>query len=248
MFKSITKISLLIYLPLFFSCSSNPKTTDEEAKKEAEKSIIFPVEIEKNIGKYPLISNEYNFNEKFFADSSKNNKINVLSLEEVKSFADKLKKDEINEPNLYMLNDYFKIEKAKINHKYQAYVEKLDIGMTKESICYALNRIEFGDSVAILVWKDEYSSYEACPFFAGTDFFATLITDGKVVETIQLAMSENAGDAPMSSTTIKTSKINSKGLVSSQYDCMVDEDGLEVEHITEKYNYQISKKGFKKVK
>ena len=212
------------------------------------KSIAFPDELEKNLEKYPLIYKEYNFNEKFFADSAKNNKVNVLSLEEVKLFADKLKKDEINEPNLYMLNDYFKIEKAKINHKYQAYVDKLDIGMTKESICYALNRIEFGDSVAVLVWKDEYSSYEACPFFAGTDFFATIITEGKVVETIQLAMTENAGDAPMGSTTIKTSKINSRGLVSSVYDCLVDEDGVEVEHITEKYNYQISKKGFTKVK
>ncbi len=248
MFNSSTKISLLISLTLFFSCSSKPEKTYEELKREGKKSIIFPEEVEKSLKKYPLISKEYIFNEKFFADSSKNNTLNALSINDVKLFANKLKKDEINESNKYTLNDYFKIEEAKINHKYQAYLDKLDIGMTKESICYALNRIEFGDSLAILVWKDEYSSYDACPFFAGTDFFATIITDGKVVETIQLAMKENTADAPMGSTTIKTSKINSKGLVSSLYDCLVDEDGAEVEHITDKYNYQISKKGFTKVK
>lgn len=239
--------NILIVYPFFFlfACNSASKNENSENSK-----FTYPKEITSIIENFELHSNDFLLNEKFMGDSIKNNTKNLLSLENVRFLASTIHSDSISEINQYYLKDYFTIEQAKKKKKYEEYLSKLDIGMMKDANCYALNRLEFGDSLAILIWKIEFSSYEACPYYEGTHFLASLIADNKLLQTIQLATEESSADAPITSKTLQTGKISEKGIFNFAYESTVSEMGEikeeVIEHVSKKKEFFISKKGFVK--
>jgi hypothetical protein len=237
--------SLLFISILTFSCNSQQagKTSEES---ETPKKVTYPAEINSKIGFFPLAGDELNVDKIFFADSSRNHKKHKLNPELVKFLSSKLSTDELSEPNAYYLKEYYVIEKAKKNKSYDKYVEKLDIGMTRDANCYALSRIEFGDSIAALLWRIDFSSYEACPYFKGSHFLLSTIYKGKVVQTIQLAANESAADAPVSSTIMQEARVFNTGKMTFKYESSVEEEGEQIEHVSKKKELVLSTEGFVK--
>jgi hypothetical protein len=237
--------SLSILLILISSCSSNKQSTDDLNQEIGLTSILYPNEIRDSLAVFTKIKFDFIINEDFFTDSLKNNNKTILRVDIVKLLSQNLSSDEASQTNSYYFNDYFLIEEAKKNKKYDAYVQNLDIGMMKEANCYALSRLEFGDSLALLVWKIEFNSYEACPYYTGTHVLGSLIYDGKIVKTMQLANKETAADAPMSSTSTQFVKITKSGEITFDFETIVEEEDKMIEHTKEKKQFQITKNGFK---
>jgi hypothetical protein len=244
----VKKFIYLYIVPfyLLISCSPNKEISDDlENKIEEKKEIQYPNEILDSLNLFPKKNLEFNLFESFFTDSLKNHTNHKLSSNFVKLLSGKLFSDDATERNSYYLNDYYLIQQAKKDKKYEEYVQKLDIGMMQDANCYALSRIEFGDSLAILIWKIDFSSYEACPYYIGTHILGTLIADGKCLETLQLANMESAADAPMSSNSTQFVKISKTGKIQCNYETIVDEEETTIEHSKEKKEFQITKSGFK---
>ncbi|MES2588021.1 MAG: hypothetical protein V4622_03505 [Bacteroidota bacterium] len=232
---------LLVATYVINSCTSK---TEKKVPLEVKKEVSYPREIKKRLKNFVLLEQDFVLDTLFMQDSIKNHLKYKLSINEVKFLSSKLKDDDVTEPNSYYLNDYIKIERAKKTGKYAAFVERLDIGMMKDASCYALGRVEFGDSLAVLIWKIDFSSYEACPFYSGTHFLATLISNGELIECMQIACSESAGDAPMSSETVQEAKFSKKGRLNYRYESSVYEDENQIEHAEDKFVFDLKSKGF----
>ena len=74
---------------------------------------------------------------------------------------------------------------------------QLDIGQTKESSAWVYDTLSYATG-KLIVWGITYSSYEACPSFAGKKIFITTISnEDKPQNTIQLMEVSGAADAPV---------------------------------------------------
>ena len=238
--------NLLLLLSLVASACGPGAEQEATENAEQSKKVEYPAEIASQLKSFPLLENELKLDKAFFSDSSRNHKEYKLDPALVKILAAKLSDDELTKPNAYYLKEYYSIEHAKKNKKYDEFVEKLDIGQTKDAACYALARMEFGDTLATLVWRLDFSSYEACPFFQGSHYLMSTIYKGKVVQTIQVAADESAADAPVSSTILQEAKISGQGKLAYHYESSVDEDGQQIEHSSEKKEFQLGAEGFAK--
>lgn len=230
----------LLFFLIFLSCTTSENKVPEEIKKAIE----YPEEIQKFINLFPDLNQELNLDKAFMQDSSLNHTKHKLSLKEVQLLAKNLSKDEFTEINEYYLKDYSKIEQSKLNKKYKEYTDSLDIGMMQDANCFALGKIELGDSLAILIWKLDFASYEACPYYSGTHFMASIVYTKQVVQTIQVACDESAADAPFSSSTLQEAKFFKKGKISTKSESVSLEEEKEIEHLNKKIDYYLSAKGF----
>ncbi|MFN5417627.1 MAG: hypothetical protein ACK5B9_11265 [Flavobacteriia bacterium] len=239
----IQKIILLVIVSsLFISCNSSKSQEDSNKIGKVE----YPSEINTFLELFSDLDSDFKIDAKFIEDSTRNISKNKLTLEQVKLLSQKLSKDEMTEINDYYLKDYFTIEKAKENKTYDKYVEKLDLGMMKDANCFALGKIELGDSVSLLIWKMEFTSYEACPVYYGTNFLATVISGKTVIQTLQIACQENAADAPMASEITQDFSISKKGIVKIKSETNVFEEDVRTEHTNSDNTFVVSKKGFVK--
>ncbi len=240
------KFNLLLFIPLILlSCSSGGVEKTEMTLVE-NRQVEYPSGIDDKLKLFPLEEEELKIDSGFFRDSTRNHRKQELDADFVKLLAVNLSKDDMTEPNAYYLKEFYTIEKAKKDKKYDDFLEKLDIGMTKDAHCYALKRMEFGDSIATLLWRLDFTSYEACPFFHGSHYMLSTIYQGKVVQTIQLAASESAADAPVSSTIVQEALISPKGKASYNYESTVEEEGLEIERSASKKEFVLGVAGFVK--
>lgn len=230
----------LLFFLVFLSC-----TTSENKIPLVEKRIVeYPEEIKKFIKLFPDLNKELALDRVFMKDSSLNHTKYKLSLNQVRLLAENLSKDELTEINEYYLKDYFKIEQSKLDGKYKAYTDSLDIGMMQDANCFALGKIVLGDSISILMWKIDFASYEACPYYSGTHFMASVVYAKQVVQTIQVACDESAADAPFTSSTLQEVKFSKTGRISTKSESISSEEEKEIEHLNKKIDYVLSSKGF----
>lgn len=241
MFKKLQGIGFIFSI-ILISCNTEHK--DEETKDKI--LIEYPKEIKSFISIFEEQKPDFKIDKLFLEDTLKNNKKHLLSLEQVKSLAKNLSKDEHTEVNAYYVKDYYKIQQKKMDSDYDEFVKTLDIGMMKDVNCYAAGKINFGDTVSVLFWKIVFSSYEACPFYQGTNVLATVISDKQVVQTIQVSCNETAADAPFSATTLQKMKLDDKGNLVTSSESVTMEEDTETEHITDTIEYKLTKKGFVK--
>jgi hypothetical protein len=213
---------------------------------EKPKKVEYPSGIKARLGSFPLVEGELKLDKAFFSDSTRNHKQYKLDPNLVKMLAASLADEELTKPNAYYLKEFYSIESAKKNKKYDEFLEKLDIGQTKDANCYALSRIEFGDSIAALLWRLDFSSYEACPYFQGSHYLLSTVYNGKVVQTIQVGADESAADAPVSSTILQEAKISAQGKLTYKYESSVDEEDRQIEHSSEKKEFLLTPEGFVK--
>lgn len=234
------KMLPLLFILTFLSCTSSENETPLVEKKIVE----YPEEIKKFIHLFPDLKQELSLDRVFMKDSTLNHTKHKLSLKEVRLLAQNFSKDELTEINEYYLKDYFKIEQSKLDNKYKAYTDSLDIGMMQDANCFALGKIDLGDSLSILIWKINFASYEACPYYSGTHFMASVIYAKQVIQTIQVACDESAADAPFSSSTFQEAKFFTIGKISTKSESVSLEEEKEIERLNKKIDYFLSPKGF----
>jgi hypothetical protein len=124
----------------------------------------------------------------------------------------------------HFLNDFYEIDSVKALGKYQEWCEKLDIGMTQDVKAYALKQLELNATTRILVWALVYHSYPACPHFAGTTVFYTVVYNGAPGQSFLLGEVMGGGDPPSSMESTITGLIGKEGHVELNKYELMDED------------------------
>jgi hypothetical protein len=229
---------------LIVACGEVEKKAPKKEKEQ--KTVSYSMMAEQHLSNFPLLKFPCIVDGKFLNDSSKNHTSYPMSIGLVTELSANFGGDDDSQRESYYVNDFIKIATAKQEGKYQDFVDKLDIGMTKDANCYALGRLEFGDSVGILIWKVVFSSYEACPFFSGTHVLGSVYHEGKLVKTYQLAMDESGADAPMSFNAKKKIRIDKNGILKMYTSTETLEEEKVIESEKTQKTYVLSVKGMKK--
>jgi hypothetical protein len=204
-------IGILFLTVILFSCSESPKPVTKN--KEEKAKVSYSMTVDQHLSSFPLLKFPCVIDGNFLKDSSKNHTSFPISIGLVSELASNFGGDDDSQRESYYVNDFIKIQTAKQEGKYDDFVQKLDIGMTKDANCYALGRLEFGDSLGLLIWKVVFTSYEACPYFSGTHVLGSIYQNGKLIKTYQLAMNESGADAPMSFNAKKKVRIDKNGIL-----------------------------------
>lgn len=234
------KYFVLIIIAGLLACTP---IKEKRAEKLAKKA-IYPSEILKISDEFKTVQGTLKFDNELLADTSENLSLYKLNVEQVNFLSSELAKDKLSEINSYYIKDFNTIEASKKAKKYHDYVLKLDIGMMKDINCYTLNKVELNDSTAVLFWKINYKSFEACPYYFGTHIMASVVSAGKLIQTIQVAAKESSIDPPMSNEVYQVANYLGKGVLKTKYTSITKESDSEMERIEERFNYQISSAGF----
>lgn len=184
----------------------------------------------------------------FNADSSMNFETGNLSIEEVKFLSAHMAYDEASSREKHYLNDFYMIAQAKQDGTFEALQEKLDIGMTANAACHSLGRIEFGDTMALVLWDIIYESYAACPSYSGHHVLGTLVKDGQAIYCMNIAYREWGADAPMSFEMYQLASIADNAMITirNHSQAMEEDSMVEQSHVFMKY--KINGKGFSLLK
>lgn len=113
----------------------------------------------------------------------------------------------------YDINTFCEIDSIKRAGLYNEYLEKLDIGMTKIAISFKIGVIKFRDGTRLFLWGVHNSSFEACPFFAGTTIVGTYLNPEKKNTHFVIGEVSGGGDPPAIGDDEVTSKINADGKI-----------------------------------
>jgi len=219
--KKYIKYYFLFVIMAIYSCKSDKNVSEKDAILVTESGI------EKVFNE--LKTSEYIVDSTFF-NSLNLEKYKSLKTKEVKLLSEKYLNFEGN-LNDFVINDFFFIDSLKDNNAYDGYAENIDIGMVKISQAFALHKFILLDKL-ILTWGIYYSTYEACPYGAGTYIFLSVFKDGKLQKTYNIGEDSGGGDAPYWSETKMYSVLDNTGKISvktvSQTGGDTDEKGNEL--------------------
>lgn len=95
-----------------------------------------------------------------------------------------------------VIKDVLYFDSLKIHGEYDAYVDALDIGMMKDANAFALHKLELDDNGYWLIWYVDFTTYEACPYFAGKTIYATAMKNNVATSCTLIGESSGGGDAP----------------------------------------------------
>ncbi len=203
---------ILSLVVLIASCGNNKKTkniiVDNEHKTD---SVVFknpPLDLA--IQKMLPLFDETN-DLPFLADSSIINhlkKYDSISTNEVKLLSLKKIKHSLSDESNYQLKTFLFIDSIKRAGGYAAYIENLDIGMTKFANAYAIKRVNLDIYTMALIWGINTSTFEACPYANETYIYITIVHKGKVTSSFVLAEDLQAGDPPVSMSRTVNARIN----------------------------------------
>ena len=215
------KTTLLVSL-LFFgliSCGDTAQNHSSNATKESVKTgtddipeplividtlIEIPAEISERVNRtfdapYRLDKN---------AIESFENSDNGLSEEEVELLSQHiLVKPGFGDIDLRM-KEYFRFNHIIDSIGEEAYQNQVDIGMTRNFDAYLHDRVNLSENTYLLIWSFDYSTYEACPFYAGQYVLATMCTNGKISNTVFIGEDSGGGDPPYMGSVLATSNIS----------------------------------------
>ncbi|MBN2683591.1 MAG: hypothetical protein JXR58_13935 [Bacteroidales bacterium] len=160
-----------------------------------------------------------------------------LKTKDVKILAKNILEHEINQNAQWGLDCFYLVDSLKINKLYEKYLATIDIGMVKYGDAYFLGKLEINRNTMLLIWMTNFSSYEACPFFAGLQIFGTLVYNGNISNSTLLAEQMAAGDAPVGMHRLVYCSIESSGTgtyYNYQEETDEDENYELVEKVSEK--------------
>lgn len=132
------------------------------------------------------------------------------------------------------LIDFYMIDSIKAKGAYTEWCESLDIGMTKFANAYPLHKMQLNEKTWILTWVVETASYEACPYFSGTNVYATLIYEGKPAQSFIIGENMGAGDPPSAMSRNLTSEITTDGKIALH--AFEESDDMDAEFSTQVRN------------
>lgn len=149
-----------------------------------------------------------------------------ITYQQIRNLGVNFLKGELGDGLVYDINEFAQIDSLKQNGSYKAYLEKLDIGMTKTCIAYNVGVVDLNNGNRIFIWGITNSSYEACPYFAGTLLIGTFINEKNESVSFDLAEISAAGDPPATMSTETTAKITKDGVI--EIKSIVTNDDLDL--------------------
>jgi len=271
--KSILYFSMVILL--FYSCQLDQENNENfnskppkinEQKNEID-SIALPIieQVDSNALLFNIDFNQFiskidsSYAVPYLLDSNTveriddiQNEESNLTANEVKYLSSQLVENKPTSWNSYQITTFLKLDSLKNNGKYENYLDDLDIGMMARSNANLYAKINVSDSLFMVLWYINYSTYEACPFSAGTVIFGTLFNNSKALNTSVLGEVSGGGDAPYWGSTFVTSQIELTQMKILRIDLQgegdLDENEEEIVTTeTEEYQLKITKNGFETV-
>ena len=106
------------------------------------------------------------------------------------------------------MKEYFRFNHIIDSIGEEAYQNQMDIGMTRNFGAYLHDRVNLSENTYLLIWSFDYSTYEACPFYAGQYVLATMCTNGKISNTVFIGEDSGGGDPPYMGSVLATSNIS----------------------------------------
>ena len=106
------------------------------------------------------------------------------------------------------MKEYFRFNHIIDSIGEEAYQNQMDLGMTRNFDAYLHDRVNLSENTYLLIWSFDYSTYEACPFYAGQYVLATMCTNGKISNTVFIGEDSGGGDPPYMGSVLATSNIS----------------------------------------
>ncbi len=113
----------------------------------------------------------------------------------------------------WLIENYVYLDSIKKAGQYEAYLNKLDIGMIKEIVSKKFKTIVIGDSITLVFWGLDFSSYEACPFTEGKVLFLSTLKNGKNSFCLPVSYSQHWSDAPVYNSLEASFTLNKNGFL-----------------------------------
>lgn len=202
---------------LFCSCGGSEKKEQKQEKERVEATEVNHVFDTLGFRELPLpLAIDTSFVDK--ADSSLR-----LTYSHIRSMSNNFFENELCRGMAYDLNTFCEIDSLKKINKYKEYVERLDIGMTKNCIAYKIGYCNLPDSCKMYVWGMQTKSYEACPFYEGRFLIATLVNAKGEGKHALVAERSGGGDPPSMANTDMTSDISRDGNISVKRILVMDD-------------------------
>ncbi|MFT7249758.1 MAG: hypothetical protein ACI9QN_002761 [Arcticibacterium sp.] len=95
------------------------------------------------------------------------------------------------------IEGFLEIDSLKKNKKYKKYLKHLDLGDLQDANAFLIQEWDFSKDTTASLWQIKYSSYEACPYYQGTDIYLSMMTNDSLLYTVQVGSKYHAGDPPM---------------------------------------------------
>lgn len=146
--------------------------------------------------KTPFIQDSTYFEKQGMIESS------ALSGDEVKYLSYNFIENDMAYSGKSTIEDVLFFDSLKTNDAYEQYVEVLDIGMMRDANAYAAEKITLDDSTDLLLWYVDFGTYEACPYFAGQNLYASVFRNNEVRSCTLIGEMSGGGDAPYWSETM----------------------------------------------
>lgn len=148
-----------------------------------------------------------------------------ITYQQVRQLGVNFLKGELGDGLVYDINEFAQIDSLKQSGGYKAYLEKLDIGMTKTCIAYKVALINLPESNKLFIWGITNASYEACPFFSGTLLIGTFVNKNSEATLFNIAEISGGGDPPSMMNTQTEANITADGKI--EITCTVTSDDMD---------------------
>jgi hypothetical protein len=130
------------------------------------------------------------------AESSK------LTADEVRYLSYNFLENDMSYSGKSTIDDVLFFDSLKTNDAYEEYLEILELGMMKDANAFAAQKIALDDSTELLLWYVDFGTYEACPYFAGKNLYASVFRNNAVRSATLVGENSGGGDAPYWSSTL----------------------------------------------
>jgi hypothetical protein len=204
-FACMRAILLCVLFAYLYSCS-NKNSSEQTGEKQEQKNEIQSAFSENNFKKLQLPLKT----DTVFVDKADTN--SRLTYRDLRGAGAKLF---TNDDIKYGLGIFCHIDSLKEKKLYQAYVDSLDIGMTKNSIAFKVGSIALKNGSKLFLWGTESSSFEACPVFNEKNIIATYVNaKGEMIGTFLLAKRFSGADPPSTGSEDVMAEIDADGNIS----------------------------------
>jgi len=167
---------------------------------------------------------------------------NRITYQQVRELGVNFLKGALGDGMVYDINEFAQIDSLKQSGGYKAYLEKIDIGMTKTCIAYKVGVLNFTGNNKLFIWGITNASYEACPFFSGTLLIGTFVNKNLQATHFNIAELSGGGDPPSMMNTQTTSEIHEDGII--EITTIVTSDDMDVPGLgIEKTVFKLEVKG-----
>lgn len=249
--KQLTFLMTFIVI-VMVSCTNNPSENKNEKSSndlirdttEQNQALVeLSPEIEALLSNFsdeqdlPLV-----IDSSFFKHNAEKRDRNKLHTTEVKMLASKLNQHELSMDALWNIDNFHWLDSIIQSAAYEEYLQNLDIGMMKESFAIAVNKLNLDEQTVLLVWSLTYSTYEACPFAAGTLIMGTLMYQKEITNCVILGEISSAGDPPVGVDRKIYSSIdeNMKGRTDFSEVLLDENENFEIVETETKESYEFS--------